>query len=57
MIREYLTIQNIMSMDILRIIRDMTAATQITVMELADIRTAATEMAALVMGIQKIPAE
>ena len=34
----------------------MTVATQITVMELADIRIAATEMAALVMGIQKIPA-
>ena len=34
----------------------MTAATQITVMELADIRTVAMEMAALVMGIQKIPA-
>ena len=56
MIRENLTIQNMMSMDILRIIPDMTAATQITVMELADIRTVAMEMAALVMGIQKIPA-
>ena len=56
MIWENLTIQNMMSMDIRRIIPDMTAAIRITVTELADIRTAATEMAALAMDIQKIPA-